>query len=162
MPRLARLRRGTVAKTPEEAKSTTELQVQRLAQLLDGCSREGILNHRTLLSGANDCQYCPCRELCDKVWDECTEYSNSPDYDVAEARLKEVFAQKHKISGNKHRTKYYKAENIKRVAKLWGENIGHLTYRQIAQRLGISLRTVTRCVAILKQEQVNRDDKAKR
>lgn len=78
---------------PEKQETEAEIKVQRLTLLLNKCCAEGALA-TTLLIGTNDCQYCPVKELCSKVWEECTEYGKSVSYNEAKAKLEAVFAQK--------------------------------------------------------------------
>ena len=80
---------------PKKQETEAETKVQRLTLLLNRCCAEGTLT-TTLLLGTNDCQYCPVKELCGKVWEGCTEYGKGKDvsYNEAKARLEAVFAQK--------------------------------------------------------------------
>jgi len=158
MPRLKTGYKPQQAQLPDKAESAGEIKVQKLGLLLDQCSWEGILDHQALLS-KNDCPFCPSRELCDKVWDECIDYTNGLEYDEAKVKLEAVFAEKREFAGgNGHRGKYNRAqrENIKQVARFWRRpGMSQLKQYQIAAQIGVSLRTVVRCVAILKKENDN-------
>jgi len=158
MPRLKTGYKPQQAQLPDEAESAGEVKVQKLGLMLDKCSQEGILDHQSLLS-ANDCPFCPSKELCGEVWDECIDYADGLGYDEAKVRLEAVFAEKREsVSGNGHRRVYNQAqrENIKQVARLWRRHgLPQLKRYQIAAQLGVSLSTVARCVAILKRENGN-------
>lgn len=155
MPRLKTGYKPQQAQLPNEPESAGEIKVQKLGVLLDQCSREGILDHQSRLS-LNDCLFCPFKKLCGEVWGECVEYSQGLEYDEAKAKLEEVFAQKREfVSGNGHKPAEQRGRIITQVAKLWRHGATQFTYCQIAEQLGVSLRTVTRCVAILKKENGN-------
>lgn len=69
----------------------------RLANILDECSAEGLLDWKVLL-GKDDCQYCPVKDICGEILSHSASYmAHHPvSYMVTKVRLKEVFRLKHK------------------------------------------------------------------
>ena len=69
----------------------------RLANILDECSAEGLLDWKALL-GKDDCQYCPVKDICGEILSHSASYMayHPVSYMETKARLKEVFKEKHR------------------------------------------------------------------